>query len=92
MAKDFDSFLKEIVQERIDEIPCPPKEEVWQQIKMQLISERKVGKVEKLLMKLKPTYVVCLVIIILITLYMTFQTSVMALMNIVMKNMVGSHW
>lgn len=91
MAKDFDSFIKELVQERIDEIPCPPKEEVLQQIKIQLRSERS-GKKDTLLNKLKPTYVVCVVIIIFITLLMPFQSSVMAFMNNVMKTMVTSHW
>ena len=85
MAKDFDSFLKEIVQERIDEIPCPPKEEVWQQMKMQLRSKRN-GKIEFILNKSKPTYAVCVVIIILVMLFIAFQTSVMAFMNNVMRN------
>ena len=44
MDRDFDSFFKELVRERIDEMPCPPKEEVWEQIKTQLRAERRKEK------------------------------------------------
>lgn len=36
MGKNFDSYFEELLRERIDEMPCPTKAEVWQQIKKRL--------------------------------------------------------
>jgi len=88
MGKDFDSFFKELVQERIDEMPCPPKEEVWEQIKVGLRVERKKEKYHRLIKRLKPAVAASIIIAFLTVLYAIPQTQVMAFTNKIIKNII----
>lgn len=88
MSKDFDSFIKELVKERIEEMPRPPKEEVWEQVITRLRAERKKERRKTLLKRLKPTLAACVLIALLTGLFVNFQAPVMALTNKIIKNIM----
>jgi len=52
MAKSFDSFIKELVTEEIENAPCPSSDGVWEQVIMKYKKERR----KILYRKLKPVY------------------------------------
>lgn len=39
MTQDFDSLLKELMEEKYEDIVCPPKEEMWRQLEAMLSLE-----------------------------------------------------
>jgi len=88
MDRNFDSFFKELVRERIEEMPCPPKEEVWEQIKARLRAERKKERRKHLLKRLKLVFAVCIAIAFFTVLYVNFQTPVMAFTNNIIKSIM----
>jgi len=88
MNRDFDSFFKELVRERIDEMPCPPKKEVWEQIKTRLRVERKKERRKYILKRLRPVFAVCILIAFLTVIYVNFQTPVMAFTNKIIKSIM----
>lgn len=88
MGKDFDSFFKELVRERMEEIPCPPRKEAWEQIANRLRLERKKQRRAYLFRKLKPIVAACIVIALISGLYAIPQTRVMALTNKIIKSIM----
>jgi hypothetical protein len=88
MPKDFGTFLKEIIKERIDEIPCPPKEEVWEYIITHLRAERQKERKKQLMKRCKLAAVICITIAVFATLFVSFQAPVMAFANRIMKKMI----
>lgn len=88
MSKDFDSFIKELVEERIYEMPRPPKEEVWGQLIAQLRQERRKERKMKILKQLRPVFTACMVIVFLIVLYISPNTHVAAFTNKIIKSIV----
>lgn len=88
MSKDFNSFFKELVQERIDEVPCPPKDTMWKKLIVQLRIERKKEKRKRLLNRLKPVIAACIIVAFIAILYAIPQTQVMAFTNKIIKNII----
>lgn len=88
MSKDFDSFIKELVIERIEEMPRSPKEEVWEQVINRLREERKKEKRKTLLKRLKPALAACVLIALLTGLFVNLQTPVMAFTNKIIKSIM----
>jgi len=88
MPKDFDSLVKELVKERICEMPHPPKEAVWEQLRTRLSQERKKEKRIRILKQLRPAFVACLVIIFLTVIYSDPSTHVAAFTNRIIKSIV----
>jgi hypothetical protein len=88
MGRDFNSFFKELVQERIDEMPCPPKEEIWEQVKIRLRAERKKERNQYLLKYLRPVFAVLVTIVLFTVLFINFQTPVIAFTNKIIKNLI----
>lgn len=87
-AKDFDSFIKELVTERIEETPRPKKEEVWGQIITRVRMERKKERRKIFLKRLRPSFVACAFITLLTVLFVNFQSPVMALTNRIIKSIM----
>lgn len=46
MGRNFDSLLKELIEEKYENIVCPPKEEMWRQLEERLSQ----GKKQKIFM------------------------------------------
>ncbi len=88
MSKDFDSFIKELVKERIDEMPRPPKDEVWRQLITQLRQEHSKERKLKILKQLRSAFTACMVIIFLIVLYINPNTHVAAFTNKIIESIV----
>jgi hypothetical protein len=88
MARDFDSFFKELVQERIDETQCPPKEEAWKQIIVQLRIERKKERRKYFIKRFKPIFAAFIAFVVITVLYAIPQTQVMALTNKLIKSIM----
>lgn len=88
MSKDFDSFIKELVIERIEEIPHPHKEEVWEQVITRLREELKKEKKKALLKRLKPVLVTCALVILLTGLFVYLQAPVMAFTDKIIKSIM----
>lgn len=88
MARDFDSFFKELVCERINEMPCPPKEDVWEHIKTRLMEERRKERRRYLLKRLRPVLAACILIAFLITIYIIPGSNAMAFTNKIIKSIM----
>lgn len=88
MSKDFDSLMKELVKERIYEMPHPPKEEVWEQIIIRLRQERKKERSIYILKRLRPAFVACLAIIFLTVIYLDLHINVAAFTNKIIKSII----
>lgn len=88
MSKDYDSLMKELVKERIYEMPRPPKEELWEQIITQLRQECKKERRLRMLKRLRPVFTACLVIIFLTILYINPNNHVAAFTNNIIKSIV----
>ena len=86
--KDLDSFIKEIVNEMMDEISCPPKEEIWENIKNQLRTERKKTRRKHLITVLRPTIVACAYIILLAALLLHLHVPVLSYANKIIRSLV----
>lgn len=85
--KYFDSFFIELIHERNDEMPCPPKEEIWERIITQLKDERK--KERKRLFKRVTSYIAASIIVALIlSLYVIPRTNVLAFTNKIIKSII----
>ena len=44
MGRNFDAYFKELLQEMIDEMPCPSKEKAWRQVRKRLTEKQKAKK------------------------------------------------
>lgn len=88
MSRDFDSLMRELVKERIREMPHPPKDEVWEQIINRLRQERRKERKIKMLKQLRSVFTACMVIIFLIVLYINPNTRVAAFTNKTAKSIV----
>lgn len=88
MAKDFDSFFKELIQERVDEIPCPHHEDMAKKIIKQVKAESKKEKRDKFLKRLKPSVAICIIIAFMVILYAIPETHLMALTRKIIKNII----
>ncbi len=88
MSKDFDSFIKEVVKERIKKMPRPPKSEVWEQVITRIRLEHKKELKKNLLKRLKSAIAACILIAFLAVLYVNFQAPVMAFADRIIKSMI----
>lgn len=74
MSKNMDQLLKEIAHERIESIVPSPKEDVWEQIKIELRRKRKKESFKRL----KPKLVACIILVVLTVGLVNFYTPVKA--------------
>jgi hypothetical protein len=88
MSKDLDSLMKELVEERICEMPHPPKEEVWEQLTVRLRKKRREERRINAFKRLKPVLAACMVIIFLAVLYVNPKTQVAAITDKMIKRIV----
>lgn len=88
MPRDFDAFFEELVRERIDELPCPPEEEMWGYIKRRLRDERKNERRICLSKRLKPVLAACVLGLFLIVVYIIPGINVMAISNEIIRRLI----
>ena len=81
MAKDIDAFIKELEQERFNNITCPPSDEMWGEIIIRLRKEKK----KKLFKRLRPVFAASIVIVLLTISFIHFQIPVKAFTNKIIK-------
>jgi hypothetical protein len=88
MERDFDSFFKEVVRERMEEMPCPPKEETWERIKTRLRAERKMERRRYWKRCMRPVIAACVTIVVLVVLYTNYQSPVLAYAGKFVKTLI----
>ena len=83
MGKNIDSLITDILEEEFDNIEYPPADEMWGQIRIKLMKERR----KMLLKRLRPAFAACILISVLSVLLINFQTPVMAFANKIIRSM-----
>ncbi len=78
MEKNMDSLLKELIQDQIDNSPCPPRDEIWNNIKEKLMEEQRAKVKANRPKKLRPLIAACITIALLISLFVLPGTNTMA--------------
>lgn len=83
MGKNIDSLIKDILEEEFDNIEYPPDDEIWEQIRLKLNQERR----KILLRKLRPVFLIDILISVVSFLLKNFKMYVIAFVNKIIRNM-----
>lgn len=89
MERNMDSLFKELVREHIDNSSCPPKDEIWNNIKLRLMEEQNVRKKEYWRKKLRPLIAACLVTALIASIFLVPGTNAMAFTNRILKSILN---
>lgn len=81
MGKDINSLIKELIEEEFTDIEYPPAEEIWEGV----WSKIKSNKRKLFFIKSRAMIVSCASLIILFSLFASFQSPVMALAHKILK-------
>lgn len=84
IRSDIDTLIEISYKVRLNSIKCPPAEDIWPKV----ASELKKVKRKQRLRRLKPVFAASIILILLMTLFVNYQTQVVAFANSIINSII----